>query len=354
MEGRSSRLLSVAAAALVAGVAAIGTPSESPARQSPSALPAVRCAADAVSPGRAGLDVHPRLEDRIMRQADWWGGVYRTDAGEAIRVYVSDCYPADESRARGWVDFLGSLVHGRELADLTLYVAPAGVVTRMCGDDALGCYFADDESIVLIGDEVELPDPLTVEQVLAHEYGHHVANHRSNSPWRAVAWGTKRWASFMEVCARVREGSAGDRYDRYPAEAFAESYRVLSDRARGVPFDWPLVDPSFAPRAKALELVRLDVLVPWRATTVRLRTRLAAGRVARFVVATPNDGTLTVRVAAARGLRVGMTLVAPHADSSLARGARRATTTICGTRRVLVEIHAVSGSGLVTLILTKP
>jgi len=335
-------------------VAAIGTPSESPARQSPAALPAVRCAAGAVRPGGTDLDVRPQLEDRIVRQTDWWGGVYRTDAGEEIRVYVSDYYPADESRARGWVDFLGSLVHGPELADLTLYVAPASVVTRMCGDDALGCYFADDESIVVIGDEVELPDPLTVEQILVHEYGHHVANNRSNPPWRAVAWGTKRWASFMDVCARVREGSAGDRYDRYPAEAFAESYRVLSDRARGVPFDWPLVDPSFAPTAKALELVRLDVLLPWRATTVRLRKPLAAGGVVRFVVATPNDGTLMARVVAARGLRVDLTLADARADSSLAHGARRATTTICGTRRVLVEVRALSGRGLATLTLTKP
>lgn len=323
-----SGCVAIAAAMTVTG--AVGAATERPAHVSPSATGSVYAA------------------------SDWWGGTYRTDAGDVVRVYVSDYYPQDEARARHWVGFLSRLVHGPELADLTLYVAPEAVVRRMCGEGSLGCYFYGDESIVVIGDEVELPDPLTVEQVLGHEYGHHVANNRANPPWEAVMRGTKRWASFVNVCARMRDGVIGQRYDRDPGELFAETYRILVDRRRGVAFSWPLVDRDLRPGVEALALVRKDVLEPWRQTTLRIRGRLPVGRVAQYVVATPYDGELEARVRSGRGAVARVSLVDAASGEARSRPGTRASTTVCGQRRVRVLVHMTSGGGAFTLVLTRP
>jgi hypothetical protein len=32
----------------------------------------------------------------------------------------------------------------------------------------------------------------SIDQIVAHEYGHHLANNRINPPWNALSWGTKR------------------------------------------------------------------------------------------------------------------------------------------------------------------
>jgi hypothetical protein len=280
---------------------------------------------------------------------NWWGGTYRGKDGIRIRVYVSDEYPVDEARARAWVDFLGSIPHGQELADLTLYVAPESTVTQMCGEGALGCYYHDDESIFVVGDEAELPDPLTVEQVLAHEYGHHVANNRENPPWLAVDKGTKRWASVADVCACIRDESIGDRYDRDPGEPFAETYRVLVDRLRGLPHIWPIVDKLFAPTASRLDAARTDVLIPWKATTRRRTGRLpGVGRSRSWVVPAPWDGTLTLSVTG-RGVRAHLAVVDPASGRTLARGTGHARLVVCGQRKVRVDIRTIAGRGAFTL-----
>ncbi len=72
----------------------------------------------------------------------------------------------------------------------------------MCGQGALACYG---------GNRIFAPaeDPsfdLSAESVVAHEYGHHVAAHRLNPPWDAIDYGTKRWASYENVCAKARRG----------------------------------------------------------------------------------------------------------------------------------------------------
>ena len=36
--------------------------------------------------------------------------------------------------------------------------------------------------------------------MVAHEYGHHIANNRRNDLAPALEWGTKRWASHEHVC----------------------------------------------------------------------------------------------------------------------------------------------------------
>lgn len=135
-------------------------------------------------------------------------------------------------------------------------------------------------------------------------------------------------------------------------EAFAESYRVLVDGGRGVPFLRPIVDASFIPGPRALEAIRQDVLVPWSPTTIRSRGRLRPGGTARYAILTPYDGTLTVRVVP-RSARARVTLTTA-AGAVLKRGVGRATATICGQRRVRLVVRALSGSGRFTLTVTKP
>ena len=177
----------------------------------------------------------------------------------------------------------------------------------ICGADAGGCYDPSNETIVVPGDP--LSDGTTKETILVHELGHNLARNRLNPPWPAVDWGTKRWATAMNVCTRTAAGTAfpgdeGANYRLNPGEALAESYRVLN-------FDkqtWPswtvlaplIVDPSLAPTPAALDALKEDVLDPWTAPTVAsFGGRVASiKRAASHVVATPLDGSFSVKLVA--------------------------------------------------------
>jgi len=70
-----------------------------------------------------------------------------------------------------------------------------------------------------------------LEQILAHEYGHHVSANRSNPPWQAVDWGPKRWATYLGVCphavrGEMFPGDEGAAYELNPGEGWG----VLTDR----------------------------------------------------------------------------------------------------------------------------
>jgi len=93
-----------------------------------------------------------------------------------------------------------------------------------------GCYLPDQQLLLVPGNNPS--DGTKLESVLAHEYGHDIANNRSNAPWYSGAWGRKRWASYMNICRRVEAGTAfpgdeGVHYKFNPGEAWAESYRQM-------------------------------------------------------------------------------------------------------------------------------
>ena len=91
------------------------------------------------------------------------------------------------------------------------------------------------------------------EEVVRHEYGHHIAFNRLNAPWTAVDWGPKRWASAANVCARVarREAYPGDEGSNYalnPGEAWAEAYRLMDERKAGITTaTWQIVVAELLP-----------------------------------------------------------------------------------------------------------
>src|SRR5213076_326793 len=119
-----------------------------------------------------------KVARRLAAQPGAWGGVYTKKSGAQVTIYSSRYYPVDESVNQAAADFVGSLCYT---------------------PDADGCYFPDTGEIVTVGEDTQWG---TVEQVVTHEYGHHIANNRVNDPWPAIAYGTKSWATYEGVCAK--------------------------------------------------------------------------------------------------------------------------------------------------------
>jgi hypothetical protein len=278
---------------------------------------------------------------RHLADASWYGGSYPTADGQHLSVYVSTSYPDPQALAQHWVGFFAGLPHGPELSRATVYVAPLDELQEMCGSsDVAGCY--GDGELVIPGDASAGIAP---ESVAAHEYGHHIAANRSNAPWRALDWGTKRWATAMGICPRVAAGTAfpGDEDSYYtlnPGEAFAESYRVLVEtNGTGEGGSWPIVDPSFRPSPGALAALREDVVHPWTGPTqTTIRGSFTAGRRTwRTSITTPLDGDLQIRTGADDlTLYAGSRMLAKSAWTST--GGKELDYRVCGTRTVSLRV----------------
>jgi hypothetical protein len=290
----------------------------------------------------------------IPAPVGFWGGEYTTRTSERVRIFSSPAYAVDEAANQRWADFTAGLIHGPELASVTVYLASPAEISGLCGGnpDVRGCY----SSGRIIGLAEDTADA-TAESVLAHEYGHHVAANRSNAPWPALGWGTKRWSSYLDVCrlARARQifpGAEGPLlYFFNPGEGFAEAYRLLNERRAGLPeTPWRIVDEMYRPNARALALLEQDVVDPWHANrTVNLSGRFPARGTAVRTLKTPFDGTLTASVTG--GSRVDVFA----GKRRLAGGSTAVETTVCGTRTTTFRVtRAGSGAGRFTLTVSRP
>ena len=296
-----------------------------------------------------------------VRQLALYERFYTTPDGVRIRFFISTSYAPREERNQALVDFLGWLPHGKELAQTRLYVLNASELRATCGPGAAACYSPVGESIYIPGDE----DPdLPLAHVLAHEYGHHVARNRDNSPWFAGFFGPKRWATYMRVCplaARgdVFPGDGGGNYALNPGEGWAEAYRRLSEeRARQLPdpllvgrwpdIGWRIVDDLFIPNEVALRIVQQDVVDPW---TSRTRTTIT-GRLTRPVtrtIRTPLDGRVTAQIAGTAGATA---TVLDSRGRRLTRSGKGVTATVCGQQRLTVALTPKrTGSFRLTLLV---
>src|SRR4051794_22683814 len=128
--------------------------------------------------GRAGgairdsvIDALPRT--RALAPNGYWGGQYRTTAGELVTIYASNSYPQDPALGQRWADFLASLVHGPELSSVIVLLSTPGQIEGVCGQDALACYSARGSLLYAPGEDPT--SSFSAEAVVAHEYGHHVA-----------------------------------------------------------------------------------------------------------------------------------------------------------------------------------
>ena len=162
---------------------------------------------------------------------------------------------------------IGTFIHGPEVNLLTVQLDTPFQLGFDCGFDAQSCYFGGENKIVLSGDADPAPDSASRDFVLAHEYGHHVAQHRDlPAPFpAAINWGTERWASVEHVCQGHRAGTffpgdEGTHYYEDPGEAFAESFAFNRFPDAAVEWAWA---PALGPTAASLRALRRDTLRPW-------------------------------------------------------------------------------------------
>ena len=369
------RLLLVAAWAWIAMAAAIGAAAQS---STSGRLKSPRLAE--IARGSAPIP-DTLLDSRPMRAlapSGFWGGDYQTPSGETVTVYASNSYVVDPALGQRWADFLASLLHGSELASVTVLLATPDEIEHICGGFAVACY---DEAPAVAGPCArchssarrgllyapgEDPSPdLSAEAVITHEYGHHVAAHRSNAPWLALDRGPKRWASSMQVCANARAGrlapGAEDpiAYKLNPGEGWAETYRVLNERRFGLPeAPWQIVSDSLYPDEAALTAAEQDVTAPWQraTTTARAASLTRTTRARTYTIATKLDGTLKLALRPSAGLRVTLDVYASgrRVLHTVAARAIARTTTICGARSYRIRVTATRGSGSVRLTVAEP
>jgi hypothetical protein len=238
--------------------------------------------------------------------------------GGAITVSFTSTVGLQQQLAEQYVAFLQTLPHGSELRQLKLLVATPQEVNEQCGntgDDTgqvLGCYGNDQMIVPSSGlDTTTEVGDYTVRYVLTHEYGHHVAAHRSNDlggGFRAIDWGPKYWASYELVCDKTgdHELFPGDELRNYlenPGEAWAETYARLVYPEQ--PWTWTNL---LRPDAGALEAARKDVLTPWTKNRSTTFTMSASRNAQAFDLPLTLDGSLKVTAKAPSGARLSVKL----------------------------------------------
>lgn len=282
---------------------------------------------------------------------------YRTQTGGDVWVAVSKRYAADSSADRNLVDFIESLLHGKEIAGLRLMVLRGNEVARKCGPGTAACYFPGIDTIVIVGEDRF--GGLPTDYVLAHEYGHRVAQYSFNPPFRGGAFwhGPKHWASRTGVCEKLRRGVlsvAPTAYWNFPGENFAEAYAQHHIRGN---VRWQY-SPALKPGPAAFEAIKRDVETPWLRSRVRdLRVTLPPHGIATYRLGTPLDGRFTADLYGVRGSRFGFEL---RKQGRVISRARRPTADfrlshlICGDRRLSLTVRAGALGGSYRLVIARP
>lgn len=342
------------------------------------ALPTAACAAELyapiLSPDLPARPLAGPVRDTIVGASDARASAARvpavakasaqrffsTDGQGPINVDLSPSYGAlTQARVQPYVDFLASRQHGAELERLTLFVVTPAEVRQICSPNALACYVPSRETMVVPGEQTPQGE-VPVEYVITHEYGHHVATNRSNTPWPAVAWGPKYWSTQRSVCAGVAErryfpGDQAENYLRNPGENWAETYAQLHYRNA---YPWGF-DPSLTPDDATFFAAQRDVTAPWTREVARRHSgSLTSRRRSKtFPVTTTLDGRL--RLTLDGPSRANFDLQVVSQGRTVVRSRRRGsndtlTATDCQVRQFEVRVVRRSGSGRFTLRIRTP
>lgn len=282
---------------------------------------------------------------------------YKTGRGQDVWVSVSTRYTENPRADRTLVRYVESLMHGDELAGLRLMVLRGDEISRKCGPGTAACYFSGTDTIVVVGEDRF--GGLPTDYVLAHEYGHRIAQYRFNPPFRGGAFwnGPKRWYTHERICSKVKRGvlSLGrNAYWDFPGENFAEAYAQMhmSGQVR-----WQYA-PSLRPDRRSFEAIRRDIESPWLGSKVRdIRVTLPPYGEARYSLRTPLDGRLTADLYGLNGARFGFEL--SRGSRRLARAPRptrdfRLSKLICGERQLRVTVRAGARGGSYRLVIARP
>jgi hypothetical protein len=295
--------------------------------------------------------------------------VYRAPDGTPIAVAISPQYggnsAANRPAAQTYADFLGSRVHGSELAKLRVYIGTPTEINRDCGSEfgVLACYAPAERRMFVPGEDVRSTGPFTRAYVVTHEYGHHIANFRDNYPFSAPAFGAKYWSSRWHICeGALRKhpiffpGDEGRHYLANPGEGFADTYAHLPpEHYSSAPWQF---SPRFRPDAAAYAAVRRDVLHPWEGQKSKTLTGSLDGAIHAegFALPVSLDGVVMARVRAPRGAKYELEIL--NGDAVLSRGAH---ARVLACRRPSVDVAHLtvrvvrqSGSGPFTLKVRYP
>jgi hypothetical protein len=288
-------------------------------------------------------------------------------SGDSIAVEVSaaclrECNAADPQAI---ANTIGTFIHGPEVNLLTVQLDTPFELGFDCGFEAQSCYFGGESKIVLNGNASTAPDGASRDFVLAHEYGHHVAQHRDvPAPFpAAINWGTERWSSVEHVCQGHRAGTyfpgdEGSHYYEDPGEAFAESFAFNRYPEESVEWAWA---PTLRPTPASLRALREDTLRPWlgrHSFTISGRVPRSGAVVQEF--RTPYDGKISIGPAGDRSL--GYELTIRNRSGETLRSSRQGVSfqqrldyTVCGQSRLRVAVQALGRPGKpFTLTIQRP
>jgi hypothetical protein len=288
-----------------------------------------------------------------------------TDAdGHSVDVVSTAPVPTPDQL---YLDVLFGLVHGAEMDSLTVHLTATDAEHQTVCGGAAGCYtFGDTPGTLFVrgfdtgddpnddADNVAYTAQTIPRGLIAHEYGHHVANYRTNDgplEGGALANGTKRWATYVGICPQVRAGKLGNDYATSPAEGFAESYRALHFPEN---LGFWFLDPLLKPDQTALDLIREDVLNPYTGPTrakVKGRFKQGGKDRQRKKLKTPLDGELTASLKTTGSLKAKLAL----AGGAKGKGRKqKLDDEVCGTRTARFSVKRVRGKGRYTVKATRP
>jgi hypothetical protein len=320
--------------------------------------------------GREGVTIRDRVVNRRIWNLKSGGAIpnsfdgrYPLGDGRFVRVILSEVYEPDPAVPQSIAAYMSTLLHGGEVDGVTVFLASPETIRLACGFGGEACFNGIENLILMPG--VPPASGISLEEILAHEYGHALANGRSNYPFPALLFGTKRWATYEHVCEQVfrRVGSPdepGIPYRSIPGEAFADAYRILNG---GNPALW-VFDRVYFPTPASLRLIRADVLDPW---AQRLPLLLLGSfpadrpdvRTRRFRVLAPLDGMLRIQLTAPPGSDFDLELRTPGVSFPVARGVTRGrieriAAIVCGTRSFTLAVKRHNGSGRFALRVSRP